>query len=786
MPEMYRFRDRLPNPGEGKQPRAELAVTVEDTTAQMYLYDVIDDWGGYWGISASEVAEALTTLPPTIDTIHLRINSPGGMVFEAIAIKNLFAGHSAKVVAIVDGLAASAASFIATAADETVMGENTELMIHDAHVIAQVDADGARALATDLDRVSDNIASIYAKKAGTELAEWREVMKSEKWYGAQEAVDAGLADRVGTADSPTDSTPARQLHAVALDVVRGKTAAQWTPEGITAPAAASTTSTTSTATTKEQEGHQAETAPSGTAETGAPRSEVTQPPAPSPKETAMPSMSIEEREARITEIDARLAEIDAGSTGDVLNTEDQTEWDTLLAEKSEHGKAVKAARARKQVLEAAALNPAANESEELLNERRRGLAPAVHIKPENIYDFGAIRNQTSTVEQRNKKLNEHALRAVEIAKFSGVGGLGSTRADAQAHVTALLERESSDENVAEPVLATRILRSGSELYNRAFGKAFAAAARFNPNPMAGLSTQEVQALTLGSDPDGGYAVPFQLDPTVILTSAGSTNPMRQLARVVEITGKKWEGLTSAGSVATREGETDEAALSNPEFAQPVVDTSRVDVFVDFSIALESAWSELSSELSVIIADALDEEEATSFITGDGTALTSGGTKPQGILTGLSATTTTYVVTAGTGALVRTDLYNVLDALPNRFDTDDVAWIGSRSFFTNTRGLETVGDTTPLADDQARTLLGVAKHRASGMPNFATTSNANLAIYGNIRRAYVIADRIGFNLALIPILTGTNGRPNGKRGVWGYRYNGAKLINPNAARLLRMK
>jgi ATP-dependent protease ClpP protease subunit len=103
---MFRYRARLPKPGEGKSPRAELAVATEGTTATMYLYDVIDDWGGYWGISSAEVAEALAEIPADVDTIRLRINSPGGSVYEAIAIKNLLASHPAKVVAAVDGMAA--------------------------------------------------------------------------------------------------------------------------------------------------------------------------------------------------------------------------------------------------------------------------------------------------------------------------------------------------------------------------------------------------------------------------------------------------------------------------------------------------------------------------------------------------------------------------------------------------------------------------------------------------------------------------------------------------------
>lgn len=768
MPEMFRFRDRLPRAGEGKQPRAELAVTVEEKTAQIYLYDVIDSWGGYWGISAAEFAEALTTMPTDVERILVRINSPGGEVFEAVAIKNLLAGNGVPWTAIVDGLAASAASFIAAAADETVMGENTEMMIHDATVIARGNAEGFRSIAEDLDRVSDNIASIYAKKSGTALADWREIMKAEKWYGAQDAVDAGLADRVGQVDSTTNSTPARQLHAVALDVVCGKAAAHWTPGGVAAAAATSTTPTTETAR------HQKDTGPSGSAETGATRPAVTQPIATSLKENVMPRMSIEEREARITEIDARLTDIDAANSGDALPTNDQEEWDNLLAEKTEHSSAVVAQRSRQQVLEAAAANPLANESAESTEVRAASLsrsAPAVHIKPENIYDMAGIRAKARSMDDLGKLYRDHAMRAVEVAKFPS-----SDREEAQGRVAKMIDRFADEKDAT---LAQRVLTTGSPVYDRAFGKAVM------QQSTGGLNPDELKALTLGSDADGGFAVPFELDPTVILTSNGSENPIRQLARVVQITGKKWEGLTSAGITVTRKGETDEATNDAPTFGQPVVDTSRADGFVPFSIALEASWTALRDELTLMLGEAKIDEEAASFITGAGTALTTGGTLPQGILTALSATTTTYVVTGSTGAMSLADLRKLKSALPERF-RGNTQWLGADTFYDQADSLITQTTREDIAQATGDVLLSKPKYQASSMPDFATTSNANLAIYGNIARAFLIVDRIGMNVELIPHLMGSNGRPTGQRGIFAYWFNGSKVINSNAARLLRMK
>ena len=176
-----------------------LSHNVTSDIAVLRLYGAIDDWGGEWGVSAKEFAETLDALSD-VKEIRVHINSPGGSVFEAIAIMNQLRAHSARVVAIVDGLAASAASFIAVSADEVVMAPHSELMVHDAWGVSIGNAADMRAFADTLDHLSDNIANIYAAKSGGDAAAWRAVMMSETWISADEAVAAGLADRVDGED----------------------------------------------------------------------------------------------------------------------------------------------------------------------------------------------------------------------------------------------------------------------------------------------------------------------------------------------------------------------------------------------------------------------------------------------------------------------------------------------------------------------------------------------------------------------------------------------------------
>jgi ATP-dependent Clp endopeptidase proteolytic subunit ClpP len=217
-PPRYRFHGRQ-SPAErertpilGQTPSS----VIKDGVAKLRLYEPIDSWGGYWGVSALEFLEVLDVLDDSVEEIRLHINSPGGEVWEALAILNSLRAHDSKLVAVVDGIAASCASFIACAADETVMSPNTQLMIHDAWGLSIGNAADMRATADLLDQISDNIASIYADKSGGTTEAWRAIMLNEGWYTAQEAVDAGLADRIAGEEPDEDPEDKFDLKGIGL------------------------------------------------------------------------------------------------------------------------------------------------------------------------------------------------------------------------------------------------------------------------------------------------------------------------------------------------------------------------------------------------------------------------------------------------------------------------------------------------------------------------------------------------------------------------------------------
>jgi ATP-dependent protease ClpP protease subunit len=157
--------------------------------AEVLLYDVI---GGWFGIYADEFLAELREI--TAPKMRVRINSPGGSVFEGIAIANALRAHPATVTVQVDGIAASIASVIAMAGDRVEMAPNSMLMIHEASGVCMGDMAEMTKMAEVLDLISTNIANAYAARSGTDAAGWRDAMRAETWYLADAAVAAGLAD----------------------------------------------------------------------------------------------------------------------------------------------------------------------------------------------------------------------------------------------------------------------------------------------------------------------------------------------------------------------------------------------------------------------------------------------------------------------------------------------------------------------------------------------------------------------------------------------------------------
>ncbi|MBS4198610.1 Clp protease ClpP [Bacillus sp. FJAT-49732] len=188
-----------------------MKFSADGKSGDIFIYGEITKyaWEDYGEKSAKIFKQELDDLGD-VETINLYVNSPGGSVFEGIAIHNMLKRHSARVIAYVDALAASIASVIIMAADEIRMYENSMLMIHNPWTFAIGNAADLRKEADDLDRIGESAIRSYLTKAGDKLQEdkLREMLDAETWLSADEAYEYGLCDVVEGANEMAASISA--------------------------------------------------------------------------------------------------------------------------------------------------------------------------------------------------------------------------------------------------------------------------------------------------------------------------------------------------------------------------------------------------------------------------------------------------------------------------------------------------------------------------------------------------------------------------------------------------
>lgn len=177
-----------------------MKASADGKSADVFIYGEITKWA--WEelgeVSSTTFKNELDSLGDGIETIHLYINSPGGSVFEGLAIYNMLQRHEARVIVHVDALAASIASVIAMVGDEIWMPKNSMLMIHNAWTWASGNAEQLRKAADDLDRINQSVIQTYLEKTGDKLTEekLKALLDAETWLSADEALEYGLCDIV--------------------------------------------------------------------------------------------------------------------------------------------------------------------------------------------------------------------------------------------------------------------------------------------------------------------------------------------------------------------------------------------------------------------------------------------------------------------------------------------------------------------------------------------------------------------------------------------------------------
>jgi HK97 family phage major capsid protein len=337
--------------------------------------------------------------------------------------------------------------------------------------------------------------------------------------------------------------------------------------------------------------------------------------------------------------------------------------------------------------------------------------------------------------------------------------------------------------------AAYIEAAGSQAYDQAFGKLL----RFGQNALLKMTAEEqkaltavnqaeeMRALTAGTGSQGGFAIPIAIDPTVNLSSNGAINPIRALADVRTMSTRELRLVTSDGMTAQYQAEGAEAVVSDPALVQPTLVAQRATAFTSFTFELDQDWANIRSELAKLISDAKDVLEATKFLLGGG----SGSNEPVGILsvgTSGALTTAQRIQTAGAGAIAVGDIYALKAALgQTRFS-------GSSQWAMNPTRLDAVYRLTPSGSTSEPQLMASRDGELLGRPvnEWSTMATANTttvkwALYGDFKQGYVIGDRLGMQLEILPHMLGTNRLPTGTRGAYAIWRNDARCKVLNALR-----
>jgi HK97 family phage major capsid protein len=353
-----------------------------------------------------------------------------------------------------------------------------------------------------------------------------------------------------------------------------------------------------------------------------------------------------------------------------------------------------------------------------------------------------------------------------------------TRADLRSRALDSVELEAKRGNLSHdyaeeatvraqdnPGIARHMLLTGSEEYQEAF--------RAYVEDPEGMAQRTALSLTLAN---GGYLLPYVLDPTIVLNNNGSANPWRRISNVKQTTSNTWNGVTSAGVTASWITEGLIANDSTPTVGNIQITPQKAAAWVFGSYeVLED--TDFGQQLPRLLADAKDRLEENAFAVGAGT-----GGVPQGVLTGA----TTTVQTATTLAVGVGDIYAAQAALPPRFrNAPGAAWVANVAQINRTRQLDTAGGAsfwTNLGKGAPETLIGAPIYESSSMDP-ALAVGTKLMVFGDFGQYYVI-DRVGVSLIYEPLVKASGGQlPSGQAGWFLFWRVGAQVAVPGAFRVM---
>ena len=354
--------------------------------------------------------------------------------------------------------------------------------------------------------------------------------------------------------------------------------------------------------------------------------------------------------------------------------------------------------------------------------------------------------------------------------------LTSHLGDRQRERVEQMLRAGKTRNFDPADLARRLVVSEDPEYRSAFQK-------MATQTVPALSPEESRALSRAAsltDDKGGFGVPVFIDPSIILTDQGSANPVMQIARVETITNDEWKGVNSAGVTWSFDAEGSEVSDDSPTLAQPTVPAHMARGFIPYSIEIGGDYPGFAQEMSTLLMEGYNELLAKKLVDGSGSG------EPRGIKTALDANTDVEVAVTTNNAFAVEDIYKVWKELPERY-RDSASWLMSVDVNNEIKqfGDDKLASQTKNLEAGAVDLLqGRPVFESAFMPDISTDDNANLLIVGAFRN-YLVAQRLGMSIELVPHLFGTtSGRPTGERGWFAYARVGGNTVNDLGFRILQ--
>lgn len=349
----------------------------------------------------------------------------------------------------------------------------------------------------------------------------------------------------------------------------------------------------------------------------------------------------------------------------------------------------------------------------------------------------------------------------------------------KAGVQALIETRAdrTDGNA----IGQRLLATENDAYRGAFMKLLRYGDTAGWSPEEARAVGEYRALTIGVDTAGGFGIPVLIDPTIIITNGTTASPLIKAMRVETITNDVWRGVSAAGTAWSFDTEGAEVSDDASAFTQPTVTAHMARGYIPYSIEFGMDYPGAASELGRLLEVGYDDLLATKLSQGTGT------NEPWGIFVALDANTNAEVVVTTNAAFGDVDIDKVWAALPEKWRAR-ASWFMSVGYENKIRAFGSGTATSRFTVDQTKEGISLLNGRPVILSDYApavatTTTARNLLAVGDFSN-YVLAQRAGMSIEVLPLVVGTtSNRPTGERGLFAYARVGADSVLDTAFRLL---